>query len=206
MKKKTNLIKVFVIDDEQAATIKNELQLDERIQIVGTSINMNGVIQKLKEKLVDVIVLDIDLADKINGIEGARLIQEAMHTKTPKIIFHSVWSNKKEIQDEARKMGHMLVGKDISIKELANIIKQLADGQPIKIEKEKIDLLSLLSNKEKKVLNLVYQGHTNEEIAIILGRKIDYIVGTLNNLLLKLQCKNTSELKLLTEKYQIIGY
>lgn len=178
-------IRLLIADDHPliAEGIKNTFEDDSTIDVVGLVNNGQQVIEHLKELVVDIVLLDIEMP-VLNGIDCAKIISN----KYPevKVIILSMYQEASLIKElmQIGIKGYML--KTIPKEELLLAIKKVFNGQEYfssdvtkallkgqSSEKiiqftEKSKLLELLTKREIEIINLVSQGFTNAQI----GKKL----------------------------------
>jgi DNA-binding NarL/FixJ family response regulator len=159
----------------------------------------NGLelIEKLKYKKVDVVLLDLKMPH-MNGVETAK------HIKTVypqiKIIALSMFDDKALIADVAQVGMHGYLLKNAFIDEIARAIYAVNNGNTFftSMGLEKIREATVLaqtkvelSNLEKQILRLLYLEYKTNEIADVLNLSARTIEGYRLKLLKKLEVKST---------------
>ncbi len=198
------MINIAIADDHPMIIngIKDILSDCNHIAFTGTYTNGRELMEGLKEGLPDILLLDIQLPDKT----GDRLLLEILK-KYPdfKVIaltnFDSTLYVSNMIHNGAK--GYLL--KTADKKTLVTALEAVYRGE-IYIEpsmKEKVDLIEMgvtrtlaskfiLTAREKEVLQLIVNGMTNTEIAQALFLSIHTVENYRDNLLLKMEVKNTA--------------
>lgn len=196
-----NQIKIAIADDHQFLIdgIKTALADSPEIQIVGEANNGLEIIEIVKTKKPDLVLLDIRMPE-LDGIEAAKLLKRQF--KDIKIIIMTQFDERSLIR-RCQKMGvegYLL--KDCGKSELLKAINKVYKGgihfsinkantskipQLTKIEsKDKI-----LSSRELEVLILMANDKKCSEIAIELGLN-ESTIRTYRQRLLKKSGTNTS--------------
>lgn len=136
------MVKVLIVDDSvfMRTVIRDMLQQDPSIEIVGTAINGLEALQKIPELKPDLITLDIEMP-KMNGLE---VLKELRHASwRPKtLMLSSLTSEGAEMTTEAIRLGaddFMLKPKDIPklrliADELISTIRHLTSAMPARRE------------------------------------------------------------------------
>lgn len=170
-------IEVMITDDHKMVRegLKQLLELNNFISVVGMAADGMECISLLKEKEADVLLLDINMPN-MNGLETLKEIKE-FNTKI-KVIFLTV-HNEVDYLLRAVEMGaDGYVLKDSGSAELVNAIQVVMDGESY-IQPDMIPLLNSkmvvrnsdkekiknLTKRELEVLVLVSEGMFNKEIA-----------------------------------------
>lgn len=196
------MISLAITDDH--AIILNGLQKMladvPNIKITGIYNNGDELLEGLTEKQPDVMLLDIQMPGK-TGIELAGII-----TKTYKQVKIIALTNidvtaqiKKILQQGV--MGYLL--KDASPATIVNAIETVHNGEQFIQEELKQQLLNsfsqhnvkpIVTRREKEILQLIVDEFTNQEIADRLFLSLRTVENHRNNLLQKLDVKNTAGL------------
>lgn len=171
------MIKIMITDDHKMIRegIKQLLELNENISVVNMASDGNECLDILKEKEVDVLLLDINMPNK-NGLDTLKEIKESK--LGVKVIILTV-HNEADYLVRAVEIGaNGYVLKDSGSAELVNAIKTVIDGETY-IQPDMIPMLNSkmvvrnqdkekikeLTKREMEVLVLVSEGMFNKEIA-----------------------------------------
>lgn len=214
-------IKVFIVDDHALVRdgIISMLSNLKDIQVVGESADGFGAIEKVDDKNIDVIILDV-IMPGINGIEAAKAIKK----KHPalKILFLSMEVSEKNVSDALKAGGNGYLLKDSSKQVLVEAIRSLHEGnqyfspsiaqmvfnnfikrtssEKVASEEDRQDL----SEREKEVLTLICKGLNHKDIGeklFISSRTVD---THRTNILKKLNLDTTAELVLYAVKKRLV--
>lgn len=170
-------MKIMIVDDHKMVRegIKQLLELNDSISVVGMAADGIECISLLKEKETDVLLLDINMPNK-NGLETLEEIKEA--NINVKVIFLTV-HNEVDYLLRAIEMGaEGYILKDSGSEELINAIEIVMSGESY-IQPDMIPMLNSkmvvrntdrekiknLTKRELEVLVLVSEGMFNKEIA-----------------------------------------
>lgn len=201
------VITVLIADDHKIFRdgIKALLEKEKDIEVLAEAENGNEVMEKLDVQQVNVILMDIDMAET-NGIETTKKIKE----KYPgvNILVLSMHGEQNYIVKmlEAGAIGYILknTGKD----EMLTAIKSVSQGDSYfskEVSARLIEHLNRpvqsvrtddipLTTREVEVLKLIAQEYSNPEIAEKLFISIRTVDTHRRNLLDKLGVKNTAGL------------
>ena len=195
------MINVAIIDDHLMIIegIHSLLQDEAGIEWMGSAKTLDELVQLLRYKQPDVLLMDINLPQK-NGLELCKEVKE----KYPAInIIGLSTSNqpsiiKKMIENGAS--GYLL--KDASKQEIITALKQVDKGgeymnfSVAEILKNNMpnNALPVLTKREKEVMELIAEGLTNQEIATKLFLNVTTIDSHRKNMLTKFNVKNTAAL------------
>lgn len=171
------MIKIIITDDHKMIRegIKQLLELNEDISVVGMASDGNECLSMLKEKEADVLLLDINMPNK-NGLDTLKEIKESK--LEIKVIILTVHNEADYLMRAVEIGANGYVLKDSGSAELVHAIQTVMEGdsyiQPDMIpmlnskmmirnkDKEKINELT---KREMEVLVLVSEGMFNKEIA-----------------------------------------
>lgn len=208
--KKTKQLTLLIIDDHQIVRDGIRSMLENAKTIYDFNIeeatNANEGITKVKEYNYDVVLIDYQLPD-MNGAECAiELLKYKPELKILAISNHDEFVYMKQFIDAGT---HGFSLKNITPKELVKAIEMILanqqyyssevalafirrEKQPVAppITKQKVDL----TKREVEILKLITEEYTNKEIAEILSLASKTIGEYRQNLLAKLQVKNTAGL------------
>ncbi|MES2774835.1 MAG: response regulator transcription factor [Bacteroidota bacterium] len=196
------MIKVAITDDQ--AIVVNGLQKIlsgyPHITLIGTYSNGDDLQVGLLEQLPDVLLLDIQMPGK-TGIELAGIINK----KYPSVKIIALTNIdiliqvKKMLQQGC--MGYLL--KDTSPDTLVLAIETVFSGQQFLYEDLQKQLINnifdpksqpIITRREKEILELIVNQYTNQQIAEKLYLSLRTVENHRNNLLQKLNAKNTAGL------------
>jgi DNA-binding NarL/FixJ family response regulator len=197
--------KVLVVDDHLLSRkgIVSILQGHPMFKVVGEATNGQEAIEKAKELMPDLILMDIRMPEG-NGLEATRRIKEEM--PYVKIVILSVSD---DVQDffEAIKSGaqgyllknmepdHWLDYITSIVQGEAPISRPLANKilQEFSLQKDDVSGNNL-SERETELLHLVAEGLSNKEIGEKLHISESTVKNHLRNILAKLHLKNRMQL------------
>jgi DNA-binding NarL/FixJ family response regulator len=201
---------VLIADDHKIIRIglRGIIQKEKDIVVAGEASNGDEVLAFLKETVVDVVLMDIDMGHT-NGIETTKKIKELY----PEIHILALTMHEEEEYIiemlEAGASGYLL--KDTDSVDLITALNTVAKGDSYYSQKVSASLLKALTNlrtapstkprkdiplseREIEVLRMIAQEYTNGEIAEKLFISIRTVDTHRRNILEKLQVKNTAGL------------
>jgi DNA-binding NarL/FixJ family response regulator len=206
-------IKLLIADDERLfrQSLKILLESGTDIRVVADAADGQEAVTGARETEPDLALLDVDMP-KMDGIKAARLIR-AVSPRT-KILMLSVHHEDDKISAAIRAgaMGYIL--KDTDRSDFINIIRQTHAGKIssspylVHLALEESPTRKTTSNKarltrfaersgltelELKILRLMAEGLSNEEISAITRLARETVKGHLKSLFRKLDVKNRTE-------------
>jgi DNA-binding NarL/FixJ family response regulator len=196
------MINVAIVDDQ--VIILNGLQKilaeAEHINVTALYNSGNELLEGLEQTQPDVLLLDIQMPDK-TGIELAGIISKKYPAvKMIALTNVDVLTQMKQMLQKGC-LGYLL--KDVSPQILINAIETVHSGEQFLNETLKKQLLNSLSGqdnkqiitrREKEILKLILEENTNQDIANKLFLSLRTVENHRNNLLQKLNVKNTAGL------------
>jgi len=206
-------IKLLIADDERLfrQSLKILLETGSDIEVVADADNGQEAVTFARDTEPDLALLDVDMP-KMDGIKAARLIG-ALSPRT-KILMLSVHHEVEKISAaiKAGALGYILkdtdrtefirivqqthAGKTPSSPYLAHLaLDQSAPNKPMTTQSSLTEFAQrfALTELELKILRLVSEGLSNEEISEITNLARETIKGHLKSLFRKLEVKNRTE-------------
>jgi len=201
----TEKIKVLIADDHQIVIdgIRSLLKSNDQIHIVGEALDGQEVLDILKQKTVDIAILDINMPI-INGVEATKIIKEKyIETKVLFLTMHDT----QELVYQANEIGaDGYILKNKGKEELETAITKLAQGGEyfgeeankairLRLKKKKNTTDEIrLTKREIDVLKLIADGATTPLIADKLFIAHSTVETHRRNLIEKTQVKNSKGL------------
>lgn len=200
------MINVFIIDDHKIIIdgIMALLEGNDEIEVVGFLMNPSIAQEQLEMANPDVLLLDINLPE-INGIKLAEEIKKTFNSL--KIIFLSTHMQTSIIKKALKSGGNGYVSKATGINAIADAITKVHKGElylgpevsssvllelnPEPNKGSKSNLIPVLTNREKQVLQLIANEATTEEISKALFISKNTVETHRKNLISKFQVRNS---------------
>jgi DNA-binding NarL/FixJ family response regulator len=202
-------IRVLIADDHKImlAGLRSLLEKQTDFDVVAEAENGRKAVQVAQEKKPDVVVMDVSMPD-LNGIEATKQIIESLPETN--VIALSMHSDKRFVMGMLRAGASGYLLKDCASQELATAIRQVAGGKKYlspeitgvviddfllgaQIE-EAATATSLLSPREREVLQLIAEGWSTKQIASHLYVSIKTIETHRRQLMKKLNLHNIADL------------
>jgi len=172
-------IRVLIVDDHPITCkgIRDVLEPAIGISVVGEAHTGAEALQKIEELRPRVVLLDMQLPD-MNGVD---IIKKVYNTRiNTRILGLSSYNDREFISELLTYGASGYLLKDEVPEEIIQAIRGVADGEVGWVSRKVAALLSQilvkeesggtdLTSRELKVLNLVVEGKTNNQIGVALG-------------------------------------
>jgi len=202
-------ISILLVDDHKILRdgIRSLLKEHSDLEVVGEAADGRTALNLVKELSPDVVVMDISMPD-INGIDSTRkILVDCPQTKVMALSMHCDRHFISEIF-RAGASGYLL--KDCAFEELAHAIRIVKDGK-IYINPQIASLVveslvsdsprslkkhafSLLTEREREVLQLIAEGKSTKQIASHLNVSTKTIESHRRQVMGKLNIRNIADL------------
>jgi DNA-binding NarL/FixJ family response regulator len=188
------MIKVVIVDDHKMFLdgMVSVLSTESNIEILFVENKAKEALLKIREDTPDIVITDISMPE-MNGIEFAKILKKEF--PEIKILVVSMFENMQSLNDID---GFLL--KETDKKQLISAI----NGIVLKDEKHFVGVInnskaldfnkSILSKREKEIIELIANEYTTEEIADRLIISKHTIETHRKNIFFKLQVKNVAGL------------
>jgi DNA-binding NarL/FixJ family response regulator len=213
------MIRVVIAEDHLMvrAGIRALLEKSGEVFVLGEASNGQEAVDLTKELVPDVLIMDI-MMPRLNGIQAAEYIRSL---KLPtNILILSMYADEGFVHQALQSGAKGYVLKSSVSDELIQAVQAIASGQtflssPIsKIIIESImnphplgqpgDPLSVLSPREKEVLQLIAEEHTSGEIAELLFISEKTVEKHRSKLMEKLNVRNIAGLVRMAVKFRLV--
>ncbi|MEO0505122.1 MAG: response regulator transcription factor [Bacteroidota bacterium] len=164
------MITIAIAEDHQALIdgIKSYIRYEEDIKIIGQANNGEELLKLVRLKQPKVVLCDIRMP-KLDGIEATKtILKELPYTK---VIAFTMFDQEEAVQQmlAAGAQGYIL--KNSSLEVVLEAIREVASGKTYYDKKihqpnaEKNSTKSVLSSREREILQLIAKGRTSHQIA-----------------------------------------
>jgi two-component system response regulator NreC len=174
-------IKIILADDHAVLRhgLSKSFEEENGIDVIGQAKDGHSTIELAREMSPDVVVMDIGMPD-LNGVEATRRITEDF--PEIKVVGLSMHSSDKYVREMFRAGASGYLLKDCPFEELVEAIKTVVRGKAYispsisgmvikeyasKPDEEK-SVFSILSRREREVLQLFAEGKTTKQIGLRL--------------------------------------
>ena len=203
-----NKIKVLLAEDH---TIVRKglcalLEGEAGLEVIGEAEDGIEAVQKVERLHPDVVVMDISMP-ALNGLEATRQIKERF--PEVKVLILTMHANEEYVFQILRAGASGYVVKQAAVTELISAIQAVSQGHSYlspaiskKVIEEYIrkaeamveNSYDRLTDREREVLQLIAEGHSNREIAALLHLNVKTVENHRASLMDKLHIHSTAEL------------
>lgn len=200
-------IRLLLVDDDPLVrrSLRMLFELHD-ISVVGEATNGEEALEAVAEQKPTMVLMDVNMP-KIDGIRAARIIK----SKHPgiQVIILTVSNQHDKVVQAIRDGCSAYVLKDSSPEQLIEIVESVAEGRYFVDTAIANDLLvnlvqgtphhqtqkesSLLTIREKEVLQLIVNGHSNKEIAGKLNITLRTVKAHVSSILIKLDVNDRTQ-------------
>ncbi|MBZ0156577.1 MAG: response regulator transcription factor [Alphaproteobacteria bacterium] len=200
-------LKVLLADDHKIVRdgLRTLLQKNADIEVIAEAEDGRETVHLVKKLSPEIVVMDIAMPD-LNGIEATRQIM-AEHPGI-KIIALSMHSDKRFVMEMLKAGASAYLLKDCAFEELILAIRAVTENKTylspgiagvvvedfLHARKEEPSVFSVLTDREREVLQLLAEGQTTKEIASHLQVSIKTIETHRNRIMDKLGIHTIAEL------------
>ena len=200
-------IKILIADDHQIVRegLISMLSREGDLEVIAEVCNGREAVRRAIELEPDVVVMDIAMPD-LNGVEATRQLLEVQ--PGVRVVALSMHSDRRYVMETLRVGGKGYLLKGQGFMDLAAAIRAVAAGR-VYLSPEVASVLveavlgkqarsgssfDLLSPREREVLQLIAEGHTNKEIADKLNLSVKTVQSHRASLMGKLNIRNVAHL------------
>jgi DNA-binding NarL/FixJ family response regulator len=174
-------VRILLADDHAIVRhgLSRSFQQETDIEVVGEANDGHSTVQLARELSPDVVVMDISMPE-LNGIEAARQITR--DNPNVKVIGLSMHSSSKYIREMFRAGASGYLLKDCPFEELVEAIRIVITGKTylspsigdlviqdyINRSEEVESAFSILSQREREILQVLAEGKTTKQISLCL--------------------------------------
>ncbi|GGC29737.1 DNA-binding response regulator [Parapedobacter defluvii] len=201
------MITIAIADDHKLMSegIASILQSDPDLRVSKICTNGKELIEYLKKNEVDLVLIDLNMP-VLNGPDTIRVLRNSCIPV--KIVVLSMYADE-TIYAKCRELDiNGYLHKDSDAQHLIDTIKVISAGENRydydhlpkssfagdPLFEDKFVNKFKLSQREQEIIQLVRNGHTNQEIADILFLSIHTVMTHRKNILHKLSVRNTAEM------------
>lgn len=212
-------MRVLLADDHGIVRrgLRSLLESDPTISVIGEAADGLEALRLCEELRPDIVILDIGMP-KLNGIEVAARVQK--QDAAPSTVILSMHADESYILRALAAGALAYLLKDATDEDLLPAIRAVAARRrffspavsAVLVEdyvrqvqaKGLSEPYDLLTDREKEVLQLLAEGRSNKEVAVVLDVGLSTVETHRANLMQKLNLHNTAEIVLYAVRKRII--
>jgi DNA-binding NarL/FixJ family response regulator len=212
-------LRVLLADDHGIVRrgMKALLESEPDVTVVAEAADGQEALRLSEEYRPDLLILDVAMP-RLGGIDVAARVQKLQ--PPPRVIMLSMHADESYVLRSLSAGARAYLLKDATDEDLLPAIRAVAQGKCffspaissvlaedyVRLMQERglDDSYHLLTDREKEVLQLLAQGHSNKEAAALLGVGVSTVETHRANLMQKLALHNTADIVLYAVRKQLI--
>jgi DNA-binding NarL/FixJ family response regulator len=212
--------RILIADDHGIVRTGLRLQLEskEQFEVVGEAADGRDAVRMAEQLVPDVVIMDIAMPS-LNGIQAASQIVKTLPNTG--IIILSMYSDETYITRAlaAGAKGYLL--KDNAEVDLHRAVEVVAQGKPFfspaiantlledymrqMQQKGLQDSYDLLTDREKEILQLLAEGRSNKDVAVLLNLSTNTVETHRTRIMQKLDLHSAAEIVLYAVRKRIVS-
>lgn len=201
-------IKILLVDDHTIVRqgIRALLESVPEIEVIGEAENGKTAVEMAESLRPDIMIIDISLP-LLNGLEVTRRVRRSV--PECKILVLTMHENEMYVSQILRTGASGYLVKKTAVSELILAIKAVHQGKAYfspsiskmvlndYLRKDTVGdtgTAEVLSNREREILQLLAEGYSNKEIAVILGLSVKTVSNHRNRIMSKLDIHDITSL------------
>ncbi len=212
-----NVVRIAIFEDNHYLRegLQQLINAKEGFKCVGTFVDVSDVLHNIRSSEPDVVLMDIDLPSKMNGIEATFLIKE--HFPEIKILIQTVFDDSEKIFQAIKGGASGYLLKNAPPTKLLEAIQDVFSGGSVMtptiaykalemFRKSNFELpsnnssIAQLTERQKEILECLVQGKSYKLIAAELFISIETVKFHIKNIYEILQIHSRYELTALLRK------
>jgi two-component system response regulator NreC len=197
-------IRILLVDDHAVVRqgFKMILTAQSDMEIVGEAGNGREAVEQAEQLKPDIVIMDVAMPE-LNGIEATRRL--AASTPHARVIALSMHKDSVYVREILRAGARGYLLKDSGAGDLVSAIRAVASGESYlspavsnavldDYRKHVTNPIDLLSSREREVLQMLAEGKTNKEIAVVLNLSVYTVDAHRGRIMEKLNVHSINEL------------
>ena len=204
-------VSILICDDHKILTdaLAMVVDLDRSLTMIASPVHdPESAVKICAEQLPDVVLMDIVFKGKMSGIEATRRIKEV--SPSTKVVIMTAHDDERLLVEAVEAGASGFLGKDEAANEVLAAAKAAADGEVLidpatltrllaqvarerEAQRDALNLLSDLTEREREILQLLAEGMRNDDIAAKLFISPQTVQTHVRNILGKLRVHSKLE-------------
>ena len=214
------MLRLLLVDDHEVVRVglKTLLTRQEDLHVIDEASTGQEAVRKSLQHVPDIVVMDVRLGG-MSGIEACREITRAV--PSVKVIMLTSYGDDETLFDSIAAGASGYVLKQIGSEDLIKSIRTVGNGQSTldpattsrvfarmreQARKREESAFSQLTEQELRVLAFLAEGHTNREIAQMLGLGEGTVRNYVSSVFAKLHVNNRAEAAAYAAAHNIRDY
>lgn len=214
------MLRLLLVDDHEVVRVglKTLLMRQEDFQVIDEASTGQEAVRKALLHVPDIVIMDVRLSG-MSGIEACREITRA--APNVKVIILTSYGDDETLFDSIAAGASGYVLKQIGSEDLIKSIRTVGTGQSTldpattsrvfarmreQARKREESAFSQLTEQELRVLSFLAEGHTNREIAQMLGLGEGTVRNYVSSVFAKLHVNNRAEAAAYAAAHNIRDY
>jgi DNA-binding NarL/FixJ family response regulator len=213
-------IRILIADDHGIVRrgLRLQLERNEQFEVVGEAVDGREAVRMAEELVPDIVIMDIAMPN-MNGIQAAAQIVKGLPQTG--IIMLSMHSDETYITRTlaAGARGYLL--KDNAEVDLYRAVEVVAQGKPFfspaiantlledymyQMQQRGLqDSYDLLTDREKEILQLLAEGRSNKDVAVMLNLSTNTVETHRTRIMQKLDLHSAAEIVLYAVRKRIVS-
>ncbi|UCC62871.1 MAG: response regulator transcription factor [Anaerolineae bacterium] len=207
-------IRILIVEDQTLMRqgMKTILDLEPGLRVVGEAADGEAGVHMALDLRPDVILMDVQMP-RLNGIEAIAAICAVW--PEARVIILTTFSRDDYVFQGVRAGAVGFLLKDAPVEDLIQTIRRVHAGEVVsppesasrllrELISPQVMLIEPLSEREREVLVLLAQGHSNREIAERLVLAEGTVKNHVSNILAKLQAENRTQAADIARRYGLV--
>lgn len=213
-------IRILLADDHSVVRIGLRALLDQQadLEVVAEAADGRECILLAEQFSPDVVMMDVAMPN-LNGIEATRRVLAA--NPSTRVVMLSMHQDESYVLQALRAGATGYLLKDSPREDVVQAVRAAAAGRPFLSKKISLilqedytdqlrlkgldDSYTLLTDREREILQLLAEGKQNKEVATLLGISPTTVETHRSHILRKLSLHGTADLVLYAVRKKIIG-
>lgn len=214
------MIRILLVDDHAVVRMGLKMLLNNQpdMEVVGEASEGNEGIQKAHELKPNVIIMDLSMPHGKDGLSATSELKKEMPEVA--ILILTMHDDEEYLFRAIQAGAAGCILKSAPHDELILAIQSVSQGDAylhpsatkrlmeeyLNSKKDGLDIINVLSDREREVLTLIAKGYSNKEIGEKLAISVKTVETHKGNLMEKLQMKTRPELVAFALKKGLLGY